>query len=60
MINEIKDLNLPIIVGGGIKSVDQIREAHSAGANLVVIGNKLEKDTELLLDIHNYKSEVLD
>lgn len=58
LINEIKDLQLPIIVGGGIKSLEQIENAHKAGANIVVIGNKLEEDPDLLLDLFTYKSKI--
>ncbi len=58
VIQDVKKVGLPIIVGGGIKSYEQIKEAHNAGANLVVIGNKLEEELEFLLDIHNYKTNA--
>lgn len=54
MIRELTDLDLPIIIGGGIRSLDQINSAHAAGASIVVIGNKLEEDSDFLLDIHSY------
>lgn len=42
---------LPITVGGGIDSVEKIHLAFDAGATLVVVGNALEQNPELLLDL---------
>jgi len=55
IISSIRELNLPIIIGGGIKTIEQIQNCHSAGASIVVIGNKLEENSDFLLDIHTYK-----
>ncbi|MCB0513515.1 MAG: geranylgeranylglyceryl/heptaprenylglyceryl phosphate synthase [Bacteroidetes bacterium] len=41
-------INVPLIVGGGIKSKAQIQAAFNAGADIVVIGNALEKNIDLL------------
>ncbi len=46
-----KETNLPLIVGGGLKSVADIQAAFAAGANLAVVGNKIEDDIDFLLDI---------
>lgn len=52
LIRDIKkQINLPIIVGGGIDSIKKTREAIVAGANMVVVGNALEKDVYLLTEI---------
>ena len=59
IISSIKELELPIIIGGGIKTIEQIEHCHAAGATIVVIGNKLEEDSNFLLDIHNYKKANL-
>jgi putative glycerol-1-phosphate prenyltransferase len=59
MIEEINNLGLPIIVGGGIRNANQIKAAHEAGAQIVVVGNKLEEDPEFLNEIKNYKEEFL-
>lgn len=56
IISDLQILNLPIIIGGGIRTIGQIQEMHNAGANVVVIGNKLEEDSDFLLDINSYKS----
>ncbi|MDT8346187.1 MAG: phosphoglycerol geranylgeranyltransferase [Flavobacteriaceae bacterium] len=37
-------VNIPLIVGGGLKSNQQEDAAHSAGANVVVVGNAFEKN----------------
>jgi len=37
-------LTIPLIVGGGIKSISGIRDAHDSGADLVVIGTAFEND----------------
>ena len=57
MISTIKQVGLPLIIGGGIQTVAQIREIHSAGANIVVIGNKIEADVDFLLEIKEYRKE---
>ena len=41
-------LNIPLIVGGGITDAEKLQHVIDAGANLVVIGNALEKDPQLL------------
>lgn len=49
MIHAVKlELDIPLIVGGGIDSMEKLSLALDAGANLVVVGNALEKDPELL------------
>lgn len=49
IIEKVKlNVNLPLIVGGGIKTKQQIDEAHSSGADIVVIGNALEDSPELI------------
>jgi putative glycerol-1-phosphate prenyltransferase len=55
MINNVKSIGTPLIVGGGIRSIEQIQKCHKAGANVVVIGNAIENDVDFLLDIANYR-----
>lgn len=43
-----KNVNLPLIVGGGINSPEKAKAAADAGANLVVLGNAIEKKPEIL------------
>lgn len=39
-----KNLTLPLIVGGGIRTKKQLQSAYNAGADLVVIGTAFEND----------------
>ncbi len=58
MITSInKKIDAPIIVGGGIRSIEKIQELTDAGANIVVIGNKIEESIDFLLDIASYQSK---
>ena len=51
IIKEVKRvLNIPVIVGGGIRSIQQLQLAYGAGADLVVIGTAFENENfELFL-----------
>lgn len=52
LITRIKrETTLPLIVGGGIDSVEKASRVAGSGAALMVIGNALEKKPELLTDI---------
>lgn len=48
-----ENIGIPLIVGGGIRTPEQAREAAEAGADFIVVGNALEKteDDGLLKDI---------
>jgi putative glycerol-1-phosphate prenyltransferase len=39
-----ENLNIPLIVGGGIRTKEQLENAYNAGADFVVIGTAFEKD----------------
>ena len=39
---------IPLVVGGGIRTPEQMKRAHDAGANIVVIGNHFESHPEEL------------
>ncbi|MBS1682354.1 MAG: geranylgeranylglyceryl/heptaprenylglyceryl phosphate synthase [Bacteroidetes bacterium] len=52
MINAVrKSVEVPLIVGGGINTPQKAFRALEAGADLIVIGNALEKDPQLLTEI---------
>lgn len=57
------ELSIPLIVGGGIRTVEQINHALSAGADLLVIGNHLETHPEDMLPfaeaVHAYAGKVV-
>ncbi len=45
IISKVKrELNIPLIVGGGIRSKTQMNAAYQAGADVVVIGTAFEED----------------
>lgn len=45
IIKEVKrNISIPLIVGGGIKTKDQLQKAYKIGADLVVIGTAFEKN----------------
>jgi putative glycerol-1-phosphate prenyltransferase len=46
-----QELNIPLIVGGGIRSKEQMEDAYNSGADVVVIGTALEKDETFFEDI---------
>ena len=52
IINEVKNqLSIPLIVGGGIKTKQQLKTAYQAGADLVVIGTAFENDESFFNDL---------
>ncbi len=44
-----KSIDIPVIVGGGIKDETTLEKILSAGADIAVVGNKFETDPELVL-----------
>lgn len=49
MIKKVKKaVGIPLIIGGGINSAARALRAIAAGANIVVVGNALEKDMHLI------------
>lgn len=55
MIREVKEaIDIPLVIGGGIKSIEEVNAAYEAGADIVVIGNKIEEDVDFLLDLKSY------
>lgn len=48
IISSVKSkIDIPLIVGGGIQSLEELKTAYVAGADLVVIGTAFEKDLSL-------------
>jgi putative glycerol-1-phosphate prenyltransferase len=49
MIKAVRSqISVPLIVGGGICTAEQLQKAFDAGADLVVVGNILEKEPHML------------
>ncbi len=50
LIREVREyIEIPLVVGGGIKDRKEIESKHIAGADIVVVGNALENDPSILL-----------
>ena len=50
LIESVKNyINIPLIVGGGVRSVKEVEEKHRAGADIIVVGSALEDDPEFFL-----------
>lgn len=57
VINAVSiETEIPLIVGGGIRSKSQLEDAYKAGADLVVIGTAFEKDTSFFNEL---KKEII-
>ncbi len=49
MISAVKQaVNLPLVVGGGIRSAAQVKAAYDAGADVVVVGTAIEEEEGLI------------
>lgn len=56
IISEVKKvLNVPLIVGGGIKTKQQLKNAYNSGANMVVIGTAFENDESFFEQLKKIK-----
>jgi phosphoglycerol geranylgeranyltransferase len=52
MIEKVcNSVDLPIIVGGGINTFEKAKDAFDAGADIIVIGNKIEENPEFINDL---------
>ena len=52
MIREVKNnISAPLIVGGGIDSPEKAIKACKAGADIIVVGNAIEKNPEMIYSI---------
>lgn len=53
-----KAVDIPIIVGGGINSSLKASEILNAGADMIVIGNGIEKDPNLLIEVSEKINDI--
>jgi putative glycerol-1-phosphate prenyltransferase len=52
MIQEVsKYIKIPLIIGGGITTAAKAKENCLAGADIIVVGNAVEKDPALISEI---------
>lgn len=59
MIQEIqKHTHTPLIVGGGIRNIADLRKYRDLGVHVMVIGNKIEEDLNFIEDVLLYQKEA--
>lgn len=52
MIKGVKEnINIPLIVGGGIKTSTEVKNVINAGADIIVIGTAIEQNPSLLIEL---------
>jgi putative glycerol-1-phosphate prenyltransferase len=61
MISFVKQsIDIPVIIGGGIKTKEKLRKVLEAGADVVVVGNRFEEDPDLIFEfaevVHDFNS----
>lgn len=50
-------ISIPLIIGGGIKTKDDIMKSYEAGADMLVIGTAIEENLYLLEELTYYKAK---
>jgi phosphoglycerol geranylgeranyltransferase len=55
-----KEIDVPLIVGGGLNTLSKIDDALSAGADMVVVGNGIEKNPDLMAEVCDYFNKYND
>lgn len=52
MIEKVKkNISVPLIIGGGIQSASLAKEIYDAGADMIVVGNAIEKNHTLIREL---------
>lgn len=52
MIEKVKqNISCPLIIGGGIRTKEKVKENFDAGADVIVVGNAIEKDISFIEEI---------
>lgn len=60
IISEVREnISIPLIVGGGLSSVNDIKNALKSGADLIVIGNFFEKMPEKIFEFCNFAKNFI-
>lgn len=45
-----QQIKIPLVVGGGLTSIEAVEEAYKAGADIVVVGNYFETNSDAIID----------
>lgn len=60
MVSAVKaQIDIPLMIGGGLRTVETIKQACKAGADIIVVGNALEQDLALLTDFYDAVKSTL-
>lgn len=60
MIEQVKQsIDIPLIVGGGIRTPEQASQAYAAGADIIVVGNQIERDPSFVEALAKAKAATL-
>jgi len=59
MIREVKkSIGIPLIVGGGIHTAEQVRQIYDAGADIIVVGSVVEENTEEFISLLEFVKDL--
>ncbi len=59
MIAKVKqNISVPLVVGGGIRTAEKLIDSFAAGADVIVVGNALEKEPTLLNELADAKAKM--
>lgn len=59
MIQKVRNsVDIPMIVGGGIRDVETVKKVLNAGADTIVIGNHIEKDKKFIKKVGEIMKEI--
>lgn len=59
MISKVKDYTDQLLfIGGGINTITKAEDAFTAGADVIVVGNKIEQDPNFLTQLGNLKKQL--
>ena len=50
-LNVITNISVPLIVGGGIDTCKDVRDIYLAGADIVVVGNAIENNPDMIREL---------
>ena len=60
MVKAVREnVSIPLAVGGGIRTGKEIEELYNAGADLIILGNGVEKNPQLLKDACRIRDKFL-
>ena len=60
MIHKVSsNIDIPLIIGGGIRTPEKVQENCKAGAQIIVVGNAIEKDPSLIKEMSLATKEVV-